>query len=643
MSVDRAPLPAMRNDAGPVAPAQPMSMAGAWRVVGLALVLFAATAAVSPRFELDPPLFLLLHSAMETFSIVVCCLVFGVAWHARPATAQQTAIACAFLGAAVLSFFHLYSNVGMPALFSGEPPNPALRFWQASRALVALGLLCAVFFPSNVTLDTRQHRTALAATLLAVSLVPAGEVLWPRHLPILFDADTGLTTTNIVAELLVFAVLCAAAGLTLWRRDHTLARPMLFAACGVAAVGELFFVMYRSLFDAFIVTGHVLQVVAYYLVYRSLFVVPVEAPFARIESLQVEAGEAEARWRHALEAAGLGVSDWDVRAGRMFRSQTFCDMLGYSAAELDAMEPGLDALVHPDDLPRVRAAMAGLAAGGPDQAVDAFRMRGKDGRYRWLAARGVVVQRSPDGGALRVIGTIADITEHKTLEHKLTRSTIDLRALMAREHQQVEAERKRIAQALHDDLGQHLVALRMETSRLADQHGRPDEQRETIARLDQSIDGAREAVRRAIANLRPAALDELGLVAAVRRLVEQWGRQHQQKVDFATSGVWDDVPELLQTELYRIVVEALNNVAQHARSQSVHVALMRAADAIHLTVADDGQGLPSDALREQGHFGLFSISERMAHRGGTMNLQSAPGLGTELSVSLPLSIRSEGD
>ena len=611
-------------------------MAGAWRVVGLALALFAVAAALLPPVDLHPPSYLLLHSAMETFSIVVCCLVFAVAWHARPATAQQIAIASAFLGAAILTFFHLHSYVGMPTLFTGEAPNPALRFWQASRAQVALGLLCAVFFPSTMVLSARQRVMALAATLLLVALVPAAELLGPQHLPVLFDAERGLTTTKIVGELLVFAVLCAAAGLTLWRRDHVLARPMLFAACGVAAVGELFFAMYRSLFDAFLLAGHLFQVAAYYLVYRSLFVAPVEAPLVRIESLQAEAGETEARWRHAMEAAGLGVSDWDVSAGRMFRSHRYCEMLGYSPAELNAMGPGLYELVHADDLPQARAAMARLAAGGPEQAIDAFRVRGKDGRYRWLALRAAVVQRAPDGSALRVISTLADITGQKTLEQKLRQLTIDLRALMAREHQHVEAERKRIAQALHDDLGQHLVALRMETSRLADQRGKPDEQRETIARMDQTIDGAREAVRRTVANLRPAALDELGLVAALRRLVEQWGRQHQQKVDFATSGVWDDVPELLQTEVYRIVVEALSNTAQHARSQSVHVALMRSADAIHLTVADDGQGLPSDALREPGHFGLFGISERVTHLGGTMDLQSAPGLGTELSVSLPL-------
>jgi PAS domain S-box-containing protein len=613
-----------------------MSMSAAWRVVAVALLIFGAAALWLPRADVDARAYLLLHSAMETFSIVVCCLVFGAAWNARPATAQRTAIAAAFVGAAILAFFHLHSYVGMPLPLGGDTPNPALRFWQAARMQVALGLLCAAFFPGAVILNARQRRIVLAATLATVALLPLAEWLWPALLPEMFDPDTGLTPTKIAGELIVIAMFAAAAALTLARRDHAVARPELFAACAVAAIGELFFTMYLTLFDVFALTGHAFQVVAYYLVYRSLFVAPIAAPFARIQTLEGKTQETDARWLHALEAAGLGVADWDVPGDRMFRSQRYCDMLGYSRAEMGAMAPGLDALVHADDLPRVRAAMQRLRAGEREQAVNELRVRGKDGRYRWFSARGAVVAWLPDGSAARVIGTLADITEHKALEHKLTQLTRDLRALMAREQRQVEAERKRIAQALHDDLGQHLVALRMETARLADQHDKPDEQRETVARLDQSINGARDAVRRAIADLRPAALDELGLVAAVRRLAEQWGHRHRQTVEVVTSGTWEDVPEQHQHALYRIVVEALNNAAMHAHSSAVHVALMRGADAVHLTVADDGRGLDPDALRKPGHFGLFGISERVTHLGGTMNVQGAPGLGTELSVSLPL-------
>jgi two-component system sensor histidine kinase UhpB len=612
-----------------------LSMPQAWALIGAAMLVLGAAMAGLPPFAVAPNLYLPLHNAMETFSIVILCLVFAVAWNAPQAGAGQTALACAFLGAALLTFLHISSHEHLAAAFAGNEADSSIRLRLAARVLVACGFLTAALMSNPVPLARRSRWAALAFMLAAVALLAVAEARWAAQLPRMFVPSAGLTPLKVGAEFVIFAVFAAATLITYLRRRAGAERPVLFAACAIAALGELCFAVYPSLFDVLLLLGHALQVLAFYLLYRSLFVMPLAAPFARIDALQSEARQSETRWREALEAGAHGMFDWDVAAGRVFRSDGYCRILGYKREELESVAPGMEDLMHPDDRARVHAAIDEVRGRADRYAIEA-RVRSQDGAYRWLAWRSMALRRDGDGRALRVVGTVTDITERKAVELRLQQATTSLRELMARERREIETERKRISQALHDDVGQYLVALRMEASRLADHLGQAEVQRQGLARISEQIDGAREALRRAIADLRPAALDEFGLRVAARRLVDRWSASQRIETEFSSAGAWDDVPERVQTELYRILVEALNNVAQHAACKSVHVALLRGADAVHLTVADDGCGLPADAQTRPGHYGLFGISERVTQLGGTLTLSGSAGLGTELAVTLPL-------
>jgi len=148
-------------------------------------------------------------------------------------------------------------------------------------------------------------------------------------------------------------------------------------------------------------------------------------------------------------------------------------------------------------------------------------------------------------------------------------------------------------------------------------------------------------VRTLALQLRPPALDDLGLVATVSNLVEQWSAQVLIAVDFHTSGLEQErLPWSIETALYRLVQEALTNVLKHAKATSVNLIIDRRSDAVHMIVEDDGVGFDVAVIRQSAHIehrlGLIGMHERVAQLGGTLTIESALNGGTSIFVRLPL-------
>ena len=200
-----------------------------------------------------------------------------------------------------------------------------------------------------------------------------------------------------------------------------------------------------------------------------------------------------------------------------------------------------------------------------------------------------------------------------------------------------EEERRRIARDLHDDLGQRLTALRLtlealqaSTSGRGESSGTLGDALQMLARIDQGLDFIAW-------ELRPAALDELGLVRVLASYVEEWSRHSATRAVFhARPGTVERLSPEVEASVYRIAQEALNNVAKHASAQSVNVLLERRGDHIALVVEDDGIGFQSAAISET-MIGLMGMQERARAVGGTLEIEPTPDGGTTILASIPIS------
>lgn len=279
------------------------------------------------------------------------------------------------------------------------------------------------------------------------------------------------------------------------------------------------------------------------------------------------------------------------------------------------------ALERPAGEPLVHEAVVGLA-----------------GRQRRLAVRLVAL---PDAGRARVQLMFSDVSHSSAERIELVQARHDLRRLTASVVQARENARLRIARELHDELGQRLSALKLDLASLDPASGR-SAYRERVASMLTMLDDTMTSVRRIIADLRPLMLDDLGLNAAIDWLARESARRMGIDVKVKLGERDPAIDKDASVAVYRMVQEALTNVARHARATEVGIELREVGTELRLVVQDNGVGFDPEALRKTPSFGLFGIRERAYALGGTMESGSRPGGGARLCVRLPLRRAHEG-
>jgi signal transduction histidine kinase/CHASE1-domain containing sensor protein len=226
--------------------------------------------------------------------------------------------------------------------------------------------------------------------------------------------------------------------------------------------------------------------------------------------------------------------------------------------------------------------------------------------------------------------------ELRTSEAKLQTYNENLRRLGAHAEQIKEEERRRIAREIHDDLGQNLLALRIEADVLASRTGARHPRLHARARATvNQIDTTIKSVRQIINDLRPNVLD-LGLNAAVDWQIAEFRRRTGIECDLAETHQDIHVSDRCATALFRILQESLSNILRHAQATRVHVVLRVHGDSIWMSVGDNGIGLPSKGRHKSGSFGLIGIEERVNILGGSFDIHSEPGAGTTVRVAVPM-------
>jgi PAS domain S-box-containing protein len=232
---------------------------------------------------------------------------------------------------------------------------------------------------------------------------------------------------------------------------------------------------------------------------------------------------------------------------------------------------------------------------------------------------------------------LRDVTERVRAEAALERSKEELRELGSLSQSLREREKSQVARELHDELAQALTALKMDVTWIAErlapaEKGVSEKLSGVLAMLDSTV----AATRRIAADLRPLLLDDLGLVAAVEWLVQNFIERTGIACELAMGSQDLDLREPHASAVFRIVQESLTNAARHARPTRVEVTLQRSGNAVHLKVRDDGRGFSMTDRRKPKTFGLMGLRERAALLGGETRIQSEPGRGTSIEATIPL-------
>ena len=349
--------------------------------------------------------------------------------------------------------------------------------------------------------------------------------------------------------------------------------------------------------------------------------------------------ESEERYRRIFENAAEGIFQTTLDGKYVAVNPALARMYGYDS---------------PDDMIAAITNIAGqlyVDPGRRDEFIRLMQAQGevtgfealvyrKDGRFIWIAEN-VRALRDPAGVLVGFEGTVENITERKLAERRLLDTLDQVRTLSGRLATVQEEERTRIARELHDELGVGLTCLKIDLSRL---HAMMSERAGAGARkkagdkikaMVEQIDTTIASVQRLVTELRPAVLDDLGLVAAIEWQCQDFQKRTGIPCTCVTSA--DDIamePERA-TALFRICQEALTNTARHAQATAVTIKLESRSDFLQLVVADNGVGIPDTKVSNRRSLGLLGMKERVALFGGEITVQSNPGKGTTITACLP--------
>lgn len=346
------------------------------------------------------------------------------------------------------------------------------------------------------------------------------------------------------------------------------------------------------------------------------------------------------RFELAVAGSNDGIWDWDLRTDEVYYSPRLMWLLGFAdSSEFPPVAQSFWLRVHPTDYERFAHTLSRHLRYREPSDVQ-FRVRLADGQYRWFRGRGQAYW-DEQGKALRMCGSLTDIHEQVIAQESLERT--QERELRAREEfgRQLliahEQERTRIANELHDSIGQSLSLIANRARLALNIAELPVSASVHIDSVAQVTAAAIGDVRALVQNLRPLHIDQIGLTASLEGLIERCSQSAGVEVIHRLENVDIQLSGSDATNVYRIAQEALNNVFKHAGARRVEIQLENDLHCVRLRVLDDGCGFDAaGGAARGGGYGLTTMLERAKMLGGTLVIDSAVGRGTTLVVELPV-------
>ncbi len=312
------------------------------------------------------------------------------------------------------------------------------------------------------------------------------------------------------------------------------------------------------------------------------------------------------------------------------------------ATGVDAMEGShLSRFIHP--LPTASSgatpACFGDAAGRAGRRATDYAVTGIRGNGDTFPLEGSVSTMVEGDKTIHTI-ILRDVTERQQVQETLSRSHAQLRQLSAALQTVREEERAHIARELHDDLGQLLASLRMDLNLVQQEPANSSNSNRLMKGMEENLLTAIQSLRRIATNLRPRALDEGGLFFALQGLRDEFVERHGVACALFADEAELRLDDAASTAIFRIVQEALTNIARHAQANSVTMYLYRINGELLISIRDDGRGIQAADMEKAQSLGLIGMRERVWGLHGEMAVSSDEPPGTRIEIILPLPPRS---
>jgi PAS domain S-box-containing protein len=353
------------------------------------------------------------------------------------------------------------------------------------------------------------------------------------------------------------------------------------------------------------------------------------------------------RLASAIDIAALGFYEMGENHHIRFLDDRMRELVGLPPeSEADARQFWLEH-IYEEDLEGVQDVVRKVLEKGVNHFTVEYRYRHPMHGLLWLNHLSRALKRDAAGRATRVIGVIQDITERKLMEERLKKSEVilrnnqrDLQRLAGGLIAVKEEELRRLSRELHDDLTQRLAVIAIEAGKLELQMKTMEpplgESIGKIAAIKEQLIKVSEDVHRISRQLHPTILEDLGLIRAIESECAVINQMEHLEIIFRQDAIPGKIPKDVALCLYRIIQEGLKNAITHASAQGCEILLQGLADTVHLTMRDDGMGFDPDEVRHKPGLGLSSMRERVLLVQGDFSIDTRPGCGTVISVSIPL-------
>lgn len=350
-------------------------------------------------------------------------------------------------------------------------------------------------------------------------------------------------------------------------------------------------------------------------------------------------------FKEVAERLRSGIYRFDIQSRKFFFfNRAASELLGARETDAKGINPKyVFNRIHPEDREKVREASRHSRTPGNVGGDVEYRYANRDGTYSWLYDRWVVLRDASDKPRY-LEGIVMDITERKLAEQALAESERKLRLLSTHLLEAQEKERRRIALELHDELGQRLTVLKLqlrsiERKLLPAQFSLANDCGAASAYVDQIIDN----VRRLSHDLCPSSLEDLGLDASIRLVIDDFAKLTDINVSIDAPGIDPLFSLKSRTLIYRIFQEAFNNIQKYAQAKNVSVIIKKDTSRVYFQIVDDGRGFstnsdPRQTSNDKTHrgLGLTTMSERARMMGGSFRVYSIIGIGTRVAFKITI-------
>ncbi|HEX2630798.1 MAG TPA: PAS domain S-box protein [Chitinophagaceae bacterium] len=339
--------------------------------------------------------------------------------------------------------------------------------------------------------------------------------------------------------------------------------------------------------------------------------------------------EANERLLLLSRATSDAIWEWDMQTGYIFRNDALMDMIGYQLDDGKGLSWWLRR-IHPEDRNRVTDKIKEATDKGQHSWEDEYRFRCSDGQYKHIQDRGYVVYEN--GLPVKMIGSLQDVTDVKKLENELVEEKLQRQKEISEMVIRVqEKERTRIGHELHDNVNQILSTTKMFIEMLTPQS---DEEKMIKAKSIEYLLSSIEEIRKLSKELVVPTLGEKGLVESIYALIEDIQFSSHLRIRFLHDTETDMLSPGKKITVFRIVQEQMKNILKYSKAKQVDICLRSRNTDIELVIKDDGIGF--DPKQTHRGIGLSNIHDRTRFYGGTVDIQTSPGKGCVVTVTLPL-------